>query len=141
MTNSFERDDVRFAYPKSWQFEVEEGEEGWTASVQSDGTAFVVVSYYPDVDDPAELADAALEGLREYPNLEVDETIVTLAGRPAIGADVSFVHFDLPNTCWIRAVQAGMGSLLVMSQCCDIEMDGFEPELTAILASVVVNDD
>src|SRR5262249_61541637 len=88
---------------------------GWPASVQSPATAFVVVTYVPGVEDPGELVEAAVEGLRaDYPDLEAEDAVDTVAGQPALGADVNFVHFDLTNTCWVRAVPSTDGAALPM---------------------------
>jgi hypothetical protein len=142
MADTFERDGVRFTYPPDWQLEVEfEEGGGWTSSLQGPSTAFVVVSYCPGVDDPTEVVDAAVEGLRdEYPGLDVDETMETIAGQPAIGADINFTHLDLTNTCWIRAVNAAEGAVLFMAQCTDLELEQNEGVLKEILNSLTVDE-
>jgi hypothetical protein len=142
MSDTFQRNGVRFTYPPDWQLETEtEGEDGWTASLQGPGTAFLVVSYCPGVDDPSEVVDAAVEGLRaDYPDLDAEDAVDTLAGQPALGADVNFSHFDLTNTCWIRAVPAAEGSLLVMAQCTDEELDDQGMVLKSIMATLAVDE-
>jgi hypothetical protein len=141
MPDTFERDGVRFQYPSDWVVELEEDAESWTVSVQGPGTAFLVVSYVPGVEDPSDLVDAAVEGLRaDYPNLEAEDAVDNLAGQPAIGADVNFVHFDLTNTCWVRAVPAAEGAVLVMAQCTDEELDVEGEALRAIMASMMVDE-
>ena len=142
MTKLFERDGIRFRYPPRWLIETETTEEGWTTSLQSEGTALVFVGYYPNEEEPTVLADTALEGLREeYPSLEADDIVATLAGRPAMGSDAYFAHLDLTNTCRIRAVLAHAGSLLVMTQCCDEEWESFGAALDGVLESVEIDDD
>jgi hypothetical protein len=141
MQEMFQRDGIRFQYPSDWQLETETEGDGWTASLQSTGTAFLVVSYVAGIDDPSELVAAAIEGLTaEYPKLDTEEVMDTLGGQPAVGADVNFVHLDLTNTCWVRAAPAGDGSLLVMAQCCDEEIDEFGPFLKAIVGTVSVDE-
>jgi hypothetical protein len=141
MSDTFERDGVRFSYPPGWQLETEQDDDGWTASLQGPGTAFLVVSYCPGIDDPGELVDAAVEGLQaDYPDLDAADAVEALAGQPALGADVNFVHFDLTNTCWIRAVPAAEGALLVMAQCTDEELDDQGAALKAIMATMTVEE-
>ena len=142
MTDTFQRDGVRFTYPPDWQLETEtEGDDGWTASLQGPGTAFLVVSYCPGVDDPSEVVDAAVEGLRaDYPDLDAEDAMDTIGGQPAVGADVNFSHLDLTNTCWIRALQAADGSILVMAQCTDEELDDQGAVLKSIMATVAVEE-
>jgi len=141
MMDTFERDGVRFRYPGDWQLETETEGEGWTASLQSPDTAFLVISYVPGVDDPGDLVDAAVEGLRaDYPDLDAEDAVDTIAGQPALGADVNFVHFDLTNTCWVRAVPAADGAVLVMAQCTDDELPDQGQVLKAVLASIAVDE-
>jgi hypothetical protein len=141
MPDTFERDGVRFQYPSDWKLESEEEGEAWTASLQSESTAFLVVSYVPGVDDPSELVEAAVEGLRaEYPNLDAEDAVDSLAGQPALGMDVNFVHFDLTNTCWIRAVPAAGGAVLVLAQCTDEELPTEGLTLKQIMGSLAVDE-
>jgi hypothetical protein len=141
MSDTFQRDGVRFNFPPDWQLETEDDGDGWTASLQGPGTAFLVVSYCPGIDDPGELVDAAVEGLQaDYPDLDAVDAVDHLAGQPALGADVNFVHFDLTNTCWIRAVPAAEGALLVMAQCTDEELDVLGQVLKGIMATLTVDE-
>jgi hypothetical protein len=141
MSQTFERDGIRFTYPKGWVLETETEEGAWTASLQGPGTAFLVFSYLPGVDDPSELVETAVEGLRaDYPELDAEDAVDTLAGQPAIGADVSFVHFDLINTCWVRAVPARDGALLVLAQCTDEELADLGDALKDVMASLSVEE-
>src|SRR5438105_2467034 len=141
MTEMFERGGVRFRYPNKWEIEVEEDAESWTASLQGPGTAFLVISFVPEVDDPGELVDAAVAGLKDdYPELESDDAVDSLADQPALGADVHFMHFDLTNTCWIRVVPAGDGAILLLAQCTDEELQYQGDVLKAIMASLTVDE-
>lgn len=141
MTEVFERDGVRFRHPGGWEIEVEEEGESWTASLQGPGTAFLVVSFVPEVEDPGDLVDAAVTGLKDdYPELEAEDAVDTLAGQPALGADVRFVHFDLTNTCWIRAVPAADGAILILAQCTDEELDDQGEVLKTVMASLTVEE-
>src|SRR5262245_54278266 len=106
MVKQFEREGIRFQYPDNWQLESEETDGGWNVSVQSPATAFLVMSFHPDEDDPARLADKTLEAMRDdYPQLEADTAVETLAGQPAIGHDIDFFAFDLTNSCWTRCLR------------------------------------
>lgn len=141
MSETFERSGVCFRYPNEWELELEEDGESWTVSLQGPGTAFLVVSFVPEVDDPSELIDAAVAGLKDdYPDLESDDAMDTLAGQPALGADVRFLHFDLTNTCWIRVVTASDGAILLLAQCTDEELENQGRTLRAILDSLSVDE-
>src|SRR5436190_15596598 len=91
--------------------------------------------------DIAQLADSALEALREeYPGLEAEPRVETLAGQPAVGHDVRFFSFDLTNTAWVRGISCEGGSILVLCQINDLELDRNGPVLKAICASLVVDE-
>lgn len=141
MLGSFERDGVQFQFPDNWTLGEEDAEGGWTVTAEGPTTAFLIVSYSPDVDDPADMADAALVGLQEaYPKLDAEGAVDSLAGQPAIGFDVNFIHLDMTNTCWIRSIPAGTGCLLVLAQCCDDELAFAGETLKSILASFLIAD-
>src|SRR5437773_4211538 len=86
MVAEFDEQGVRFKYPENWQLTREEGEDGWTISVQSPETAFLMISLRADMPTTDEVAGTALEALREsYPDLEADESVDAVAGQPAQG--------------------------------------------------------
>jgi hypothetical protein len=133
---------IRFKYPTNWGLEREDSEEGWTVSVQSPDTAFVMLCLRVDMPTTDELADTALAALREdYPDLEADACDDSLGGQPAIGHDVRFFKFDLTNTCWIRSFYSPQGTVLLMCQFNDLETDKNEPVLRAICASLQVEEE
>src|SRR5260370_36810348 len=79
-----EEDGIRFRYPENWSLERQENESGWTVSVQSPGTAFLLLSYDESMPETEEVAGAALEALREdYPDLDADACVDSVAGQPA----------------------------------------------------------
>jgi len=142
VSQEFSEDGVSFRFPDGWRLTREEGEHGWTVTVQSPATAFLVLSYDADSPPPEQMANTALEALRsEYPGLEADPCVDTLAGRMAVGHDMNFFSLDLSNTAWTRSLDAERGTLLVWWQCNDLELGASEPVLQAILASLRVEDE
>jgi hypothetical protein len=142
MAALFDDEGIRFRYPENWQLEREENEAGWTVSLQSPGTAFLMLSVREDSPSADALADETLAALREeYPGLEADECVDTLAGRPAVGHDIRFFSFDLTNTCWTRSFRTARGTVLVLCQANDLELETAEPVLRAICASLAVEDE
>ena len=86
MPATFADGGIRFLYPENWSLEREDDDTGWTVSLQSPGTAFMVVVFRSDMPPTTELADAALEALKEeYPELEADDEVESFAGQPAVG--------------------------------------------------------
>jgi hypothetical protein len=138
MAAHFHESGIAFRYPENWTLEREDHESGWTVSVQSPDTAFLIVTFDADAPDIATMADSALESLRaEYPGLEAEPQVESIAGQPAVGHDVHFFSFDLTNTAGIRSFRAEDGTVLVLWQFNDLEQDRSEPVLKAIRASIV----
>jgi hypothetical protein len=141
MSNHFSEDGISFRYPANWTLEREDGEEGWTVSVQGPDTAFVVLCSDQTMPSSEEMTDTVLEALRgDYPDLEAEDGQDTLAGQPAIGHNIHFISFDLTNTCWTRSFYSEVGTILVMCQTNDLEMEQNEPVLRAICASLAVEE-
>jgi hypothetical protein len=146
MIQTFERDGIRFQYPESWTAEAAESDGadkgGWTVTVQSPETAFLMVSLRPEADNPAELADQTLEALKaEYKELDAENAVETFAGLVAIGHDIDFMTIDTAITCWTRCVETPVGPLLVMAQTSEYDRERNEPVLRAICASLRVEEE
>jgi hypothetical protein len=138
----FEDMGVRFKFPENWQLEREDNETGWTVSLQSPDTAFLMLSLREDMPSTNSMAETALAALKEeYPDLEADDCVESVAGQPAVGHDIRFFSFDLTNTCWTRSFYSSRGTVLVLCQLNDLEIEKNEPVLRAICASIEVDDD
>ena len=141
MAARFERDGVSFQYPESWRLEREELEGGWSVTLQSPGTAFLTLTFDEGMPEVEAMADAALAALREvYPDLEADDRVEQFAGQMAVGHDVTFISLDLTNTCWTRSFQSDTGTLLLLCQSSDFEMEQYGPVLRAVCASLRVEE-
>jgi hypothetical protein len=142
---TFERDGVRFQYPKNWTVEVSESESddgGWAVSVQSPETAFVLVALHPDAESLADLADKTLDAIKaEYKELDAENAVETLAGRVAIGHNIDFLTLDTTVTCWTRCVDTPAGPLLVLCQTSEHDRDRNEPVLRAVCASLQIEEE
>jgi hypothetical protein len=137
----FQRDGIRFQYPETWKVLREDADTGWTVSVQSPETAFFMLTYDSTMPEVGQVAQTVLDALRaDYPELEADDALESLAGQPAIGHDIQFFSLDLTNTCCTRAFYSETGTVLVMWQANDMELEYFEPILKAICASVRVDE-
>ena len=142
MAAAFEAGGIKFRYPENWKLEREDSDTGWTVSLQSPGTAFMMVCLREDMPTADQLAAAALDALREdYPELEADDCIDSVGGQPAIGHDIRFFSLDLTNTCWTRSFYSNQGTVLVLCQTSDLELEKNGPVLKAICASLEVQDE
>jgi hypothetical protein len=142
MPKTFQEEGLSFRYPDGWRLEREENDSGWTVLLQSPGTAFMTVTADGTLPTIEDMAETALEALRsDYPSLEAEEHVDTLAGQMAFGHDMRFFSLDLTNTCWTRCFYSGVGTVLVLAQASDIDLDQYEPALRAICASMRVEDE
>ena len=142
MPAMFHEDGIRFRYPENWKFDRQQNDEGWTVTLQSPETAFMLVSLREDLPDPTELAETALDALKEeYQDLEADDCVDTVARQPAVGHDIRFFAFDLTNTCWTRSFYTSHGTVLLMCQVNDLELSTNEPVLRAICVSLEVDEE
>ena len=139
MSQEYEAEGISFRYPEDWRLDREESEDGWTVLLQSPGTAFLTLTCDRSGASTEEIAEAALAALQaEYPALEASQQIDTLAGQMAIGHDIEFFSLDLTNTCWTRSVYCEAGTILVLCQTNDLELEIYEPILRAICTSLVI---
>lgn len=139
--HTFDRDGVAFRYPENWTLDAEDGGDGWTVTLSSPETAFLLVSLRPDADDPQQVADEALAALKaEYAQLDAAGVVESLAGLPAVGHDIDFLTLDAAVVCWTRCIDTTAGPLLVMGQTSEYDRAANEPVLTAIRASVAIEE-
>jgi hypothetical protein len=142
MVAQFTDGGIHFKYPANWTLEREDSDGGWTVSVQSPDTAFLTIALDQDMPPPDQMADTALAALREvYPDLEADPCVESLAGKPAVGHDIRFISLDFTNTCWTRSLYSAQGTVLVLCQVNDLELETNEPVLRAICASLQVDEE
>lgn len=142
MIAEFDEDGVRFRYPADWTVERQEDESSWTVVLQSPDTAFWMLTLDAGLPTLEHVTETALAALRDdYPDLEADECIDSMAGQPALGHDIRFFSFDLTNTCRTRSFYSGRGTVFVLYQFNDLELEKHGPILQAISASLAVDDD
>jgi hypothetical protein len=135
----FHADGISFRYPENWTLEREEAEGGWMVSVQSPDTAFIVLSCDNGMPDKEDVAETTVEALKEeYPGLEAEASVENIAGRLAVGHEMHFISLDLTNTCWTRCFNTESGTVLLMCQTDDQELETNGPVLKAICESLQV---
>lgn len=141
MPKVYQADGIRFQYPDNWELTREVADSGWTVSVQSPDTAFFILTFDSNMPEVDSVADTVLDALRtEYPDLEADDALESLAGQPAIGHNIRFFSLDLTNTCHTRCFYGDTGTVLVMWQANDLELDDVEPTFRAMCKSLRVED-
>ena len=139
MSSFFEREGISFRYPESWRLEREEADGGWTVLLQSPGTAFLTLTCDENLPTLEEMAETVLTTLRaDYPTLDAEERVEKFAGQMAVGHDISFISLDLTNSCWTRSFYSETGTVLVLWQANDDELEEYGPVLRAVCASLRV---
>ena len=137
----FEADGVQFQYPDYWTLTRENADTGWAVTVQSPATAFFMLTWDSEMPEVSLVAETVLEALKaDYPGLEADDALESLAGQPAIGHDIRFFSLDLTNTCHTRSFYTETGTILMMWQANDLELDEVEPVFRAICASLHIEE-
>jgi hypothetical protein len=137
----FEESGIRFQYPDSWKLVREEADGGWTVSVQSPNTAFFLLTFDEGMPEVDEVTQTVLEALTaDYPELEAEDALESIAGQPAMGHNIRFFSLDLTNTCCTRSFYSDAGTVLVMWQANDLELDVVEPIFKAMCASIKLQD-
>lgn len=137
----FQADGIRFQYPDNWRLTREDADSGWTVSVQSPDTAFFLLTFDSEMPEVGQVVQTVLDALRaDYPELEAEDALESLAGQPALGHDIRFFSLDLTNTCHTRSFYSETGTLLLMWQATDIELDAVEPVFQAMCKSLRVEE-
>lgn len=141
MLAQFDERGLRFRHPASWQLEREDTEGGWSVSVQSPDTSFVLICVREDMPSVEELAQSVVDAFQEeYTDVEVEEKVEPLHGQPAFGHEIRFFSLDLTNTCWTRCVYTEAGTVLVMCQSTDLDLEKHEPAMRALCASLTFDE-
>ena len=121
-SKTFENHGVRFDYPSGW--ELEENDHGgvMTVAVQDPaGLGFALITTDESCPDPADVADAALEAMREeYPDLDAAPVMETINEHCATGHDVEFFALDMTNGASIRCFRTPNRTVLAFGQWSDV---------------------
>jgi hypothetical protein len=115
---------VRFRYPNDWNISEQSDEGRISITVSSPRTSFWTVSVFPDGPEPRDVVEAVLDAFREeYPELDIYAATAKLCDRRAVAKNIEFVCLELLNSAWVRAVRTPHGTILVLYQGTDAEID------------------
>ena len=121
-TETYDNHGVRFEYPASWELEVTDNGPVMTVSLQDpDGLGFALITTDESRPDPADVADAALEAMREeYPDLDAAPAMETINDHCATGHDLEFFAMDMTNAARIRCFRTPRRTVLAFGQWSDL---------------------
>ncbi len=137
MPQTFSKFGISFLYPDNWVLD-EQGAEGEadSATVYSPGGAFWSVSVHPASAEPEDLAEAAVEAMREeYNDLEQEPTYSLVEGHKVFGFDLAFSYLDLTSSAFIRGFRTPVATHVVFYQAEDREFRQLEQVFAAITKS------
>ncbi len=128
----------RFQYPDNWTLDEEtQGAGQGAVTVYSPSGAFWSVARYPRSADPGDLAQAAVDAMRqEYDSLEAHEARETIADHETVGYDLFFYCLDMTNTAQVRATQIGNSTYVVFQQAEDRDFERIGLVFRAISTSL-----
>ena len=133
---------VQFRFPSDWTLTEQSDEYEITVSVQSDGTSFWTLMLLKTRPDPDAVLDTVVEAFeQDYEDVDVNSTIDSLGGLPALGRDLDFVCYDLVNSAEARAFQTSLHTVLILCQGTDHELQVTGAQLKAITDSLQCEDE
>lgn len=135
----FEKLGISFQYPENWKLDEEELRAGQcSVTVYSPQGGFWSVSLHPETADPARMAKAAVDAMRqEYEGLESAPASETVAGQELVGYDLNFFYLDLTNSATVRSLHVGQTTYTIFCQAEDREFDEIHRVFEAMTASLV----
>jgi hypothetical protein len=134
-TQTFDDHGLRFDYPASWELEVTDHGPVVTVAVQDPGgLGFALITTDESRPDPADVADAALEAMREeYPDLDAAPAMETINEHCATGHNLEFFAMDMTNAATIRCFRTPRRTVLAFGQW----SDAGESDLPDLIRGVV----
>jgi hypothetical protein len=135
---TFEYQGVRFEYPSSWDLEENDHGDVMTVAVQDPGgLGFALITTDESCPDPADVADAALEAMREeYPDLDAAPAMETINDHCATGHDVEFFALDMTNGASIRCFRTPSRTVLAFGQWSDVGQADLPELIRSIFHSI-----
>ena len=143
MPRQFKGMGVSFLYPDNWVLDDDRDSDGLdegSATVFSPSGAFLSVTVYPRSAAPDELAEEAVEGMRQaYGEVDVEVAQDTVAGRDLVGFDINFFCMDLTSTAKVRCLRTEKATYVVFCQAEDADFERLARVFEAITANLVGN--
>jgi hypothetical protein len=128
---------ISFQYPDNWTLDDSDALLGRkSVTVYSPGGAFWSVAIHLGTAEPAKLAAAVVDAMRqEYEGLETQPADETLAGHNLTGYDFAFYCLDLTNTARVRSLRFAHATYTIYCQAEDREYQQVERVFQAISVS------
>ena len=139
---TYEDHGLRFDYPSAWEVEVTDHGPVLTVALQDpSGLGFALITTDESRPDPADVADAALEAMREeYPELDASPAMETINDHCATGHDVEFFALDMTNAASIRCFRTPRRTVLAFGQWSDVGQADLPDLIRGVFRSIEDTD-
>lgn len=128
---------VRFLYPGYWEVREEQDGEDVILTAAADDSCFWLLRVIADRPSPEQVLQDCLAALQEeYEDLEQQQEPILIAGRRALGCEVTFSCLELLNAAGFCSVRSGAATLLIWWQCTDHELADVRPVFQRMTQSV-----
>jgi hypothetical protein len=109
-----------------------------SVTIYSPSGAFWSLALHPGSEDPAKLAAAAVEAMKNvYDSLEAEDASETVAGHDLLGYNMAFFCLDLTNTATIRSLRVAQTTYTIFWQAEDRELGQVERVFQAMTTSLL----
>jgi hypothetical protein len=138
MVATYDRHEIRFAYPENWVLSEEyQGSDSHCVTLQSPGSAFWMLQAVASSKSIESLATETLRSVKqEYGDVEVLRVEEAIEGTPSVGYDLYFYCLDFLVSSQIRCFSRHDRSCVLLYQAEDSEFDRMRPVFAAITASL-----
>ncbi|MFT5324612.1 MAG: hypothetical protein ACI8P0_002476 [Planctomycetaceae bacterium] len=138
----YEEHGVRFEYPDNWELSHEHHDADFSVTIESEGTAFWMLSVLQGRPVAEDVIEAALESFRaEYDPVDVYESEDSICMLPTVARNVDFYELEMVNRASLRACETDSTTIFVLLQMSDTERAEAEPLLKAITDSLMCESD
>lgn len=128
---------VRFEYPDNWELTHEHHDDDFSVTVESESTAFWMLSVLQGRPVAEDVIQAALDSFRaEYEPVDVYESQEQICMLPTVAKDIDFYELEMVNRASLRACESDSTTIFVLSQMSDTEREEIGPRLKAISESL-----
>ncbi|MDA0283186.1 MAG: hypothetical protein O3B13_08520 [Planctomycetota bacterium] len=136
----YEEHGVRFEYPEGWELGHEHHDGDFSVTVESDGTAFWMLSVLQGRPTAEEVVEAALESFKaEYDSVDVYESQDRICMLPTVAKEIDFYELEMVNRASLRACETDSTTMFVLLQMSDTERAEIGPLLKSISESLMWN--
>jgi hypothetical protein len=137
-TRTYADHGVGFEFPSDWEVEVTRDDSEVTIAVQEpSGSAFVLVTADESCSDPSDVAETALDTIREeYPDLDAVAFEETIGEYDVTGHDVEFFALDIANAAIIRGFSTPERTILFFGQWTELGDNNFADTIRGMFRSI-----